>query len=47
MAEDSRGAANSVQKVAACEFREADVPRWADRELKFHPADPTPRELVE
>lgn len=37
----------SVQKVAACEFREADVQRWADRELKFHPADPTPQELVE
>ena len=46
-AEDPRGAENTAQNVAACEFREVDVQRWADRELKFCSADPTPQELLE
>lgn len=33
--EDPRGAGNTAQNAAACEFREADVQKWADRELEF------------
>lgn len=45
--EDPRGAGNTAQNEAACEFREADVQKRADWELEFHPSAPTPEELLE
>ena len=45
--EDPREAGNTAQTAAACEFREADVQKWADRELEFCPSARTPQELSE
>lgn len=45
--EDPRGAGNTAQTAAACEFREADVQKWADRELELCPSARTPQELLE